>query len=451
MSALLLLSVAPLDGGLPTPAPEQFVSQPTDPLLSPAPRAAREVKTWDEARGLVRQNSTDERSAAAGVDRAQGRWRQALGVLMPNARLTAAAQYDVLNPTTPLPTGLAPGVTGVYTPTIPLGTASMSVTQSVVDLGAWKGLSAARAARDSAQFSLEDVRRRLIQGLARTLVAVVAAERVAELNRVGLRQALERAALIERTEQLGAATQLDVVRVRQDVDVARGTLIAGDEQLRRTREALGLALGFGEEVGVPSDFALDGLTDQAQRVCKIVGWERRADLEAVRSNLESAKESQRQVAFGYLPTLGVSSTLFGYTASQAPVRIATWNLAAVISVPLWEGGVREGLSQEREGQQVQAAQAVELTQRQLHLEVTQSQRGVGVAEALSSSAAAARTSAAQLDALTRRSFEVGRGSSLELVQSAAALRQADVALATRQFELVQARLDVLMTEARCEW
>ena len=57
----------------------------------------------------------------------------------------------------------------------------------------------------------------------------------------------------------------------------------------------------------------------------------------------------------------------------------------------------------------------------------------------------------QLDQLTRRSFEVGRGSSLELVQSAQALRQADVVLATREFELVQARLDSLLTEASCDW
>ena len=46
---------------------------------------------------------------------------------------------------------------------------------------------------------------------------------------------------------------------------------------------------------------------------------------------------------------------------------------------------------------------------------------------------------------------MGRGSSLELVQSAQALRQADVVLATREFELVQARLDSLLTEASCDW
>jgi hypothetical protein len=73
-----------------------------------------------------------------------------------------------------------------------------------------------------------------------------------------------------------------------------------------------------------------------------------------------------------------------------------------------------------------------------------------VAEELLKSATQARALAAQLDTLTRRAFEVGRGSSLELVQSAALLRQADVALATREYELVSARLDAVLTEARCD-
>jgi outer membrane protein TolC len=451
MALVLIAAADSADGGSPRPPPAPFVSSINDPLLAPAVRAAREVKTWDEARALVRENSTDERSAAAAVERAQGRWRQALSALLPNARAAASAQIDVLNPSVAPLVGVSQSLIGTNPPTVPLGTTSVFLSQALVDLGAWKGLGAARAARTSAEASLADVRRRVIQGLARSLVAVVAAETVAELNRVGLRQALERAALIERTAQLGAATQVDVVRTRQDVDVARGTLIAGDEQLRRTREALGLALGLGEEVGVPAGFALSGLTEEAQRVCKPIDWENRSDLEAARASVESAKETRRQAVVGYLPTLGLTSNLFGYTTSPGPGRFATWNVAAVLTVPIWEGGAREGLVVERQGLETQAVQALEASRRQVRLEVTQAQRAVGVAQALASSASDARASAAQLDALTRRSFEVGRGSSLELVQSAAALRQADVGLATREYELVQARLDVLLTEALCDW
>ena len=445
----MVLSAAP-DAGALVPAPEPFAPQIADPLLTPAPRAKKELASWDEAQQLLRQTSTDERSAAAGVERAQGDWRQSLGVLLPNARLSVSGLYDVLNPTVPPGVGTAPLPDGNRA-TVPLGTASLSASQTLFDLSAIRGLSSAGAARDRAEASLLDVRRRVTQGLARALVAVVAAERVAELNRIGLAQALERAALTERTQQLGAATQLDVVRIQQDVEVARGTLISGDEQLRRTREALGLAVGSGEEVGVTPGFSLEQLVEHTLAQCRVVPWEQRPDLEAARANVHSVAETRRKAVAGYLPTLGVTSNVFAYTTlNPAPGRFANWNLAAVLSVPLWEGGARAGLVQERAGAQVQAELQLESSRRQVSVEVARSRRSISVSQALVSSATKARTIAAQLDGLTRRLFEVGRGSSLELVQSAQALRQADVTLATREFELVQARLDSLLTEALCD-
>lgn len=455
LSIFLLLGGSPLApdaGELLLPAPQPFRPEVSDPLLEPVARPPRELVTWAEARALVRQNSTDERAAAAAVERAQGRWRQSLGGLLPNARVSVGVTFDVLNPTVVTSLlNVSSAVLARSPPTSPMGSMNINLTQSIVDLAAWKGLSAADAARDQARLNQQDVRRRLTQGLARSLVAVVAAERVAELNRVGLRQALERAALISRTRELGAATQVDVVRTKQDVDVARGALIAGDEQLRRTREALGLAVGVDSEVGVPAGFALDGLASEARLVCKGVSWEQRADLQASRANVKSAQDSRRQASLGYLPSLGFTSNLFGFTTDPGIARFATWNIAAMLTVPLWEGGVREGVVTEREGLEAQAAAALETARRQVRLEVEQVRRQVGVAEALMNTASDARASAEQLDGLTRRAFEVGRGSSLELVQSAAVLRQADVVLATREFELVQARLDVLMTEARCDW
>ena len=444
----------------PLAAPTPFQPQVNDPMLAPLPPAPRQVARWEEALGLLRERSTDERSAQAGVERAQGRWRQALAPLLPNARLTAGVASDLLHPDNPTlgtgtNTGTGVGVgtgSGGRTPTAPTATATVSLSQSLVDVSGWRGVSSASAAERSATASLGDVRRRLTQGLARSLVAVVAAERVAELNRLGLRQALERAQLTERTAQLGAATQLDVVRVRQDVEVARGTLISGDEQVLRTREALGLALGFDEQVGVQPAFALQGLEQQARGQCSpLSSPAERQDLVAARENLSSARASKGQARAGYLPTLGLTSSLFGYTADPGFGRVATWNIAAVLSVPIWEGGAREGLVRERAGIETQAAESLESTRRQVSFEVARARRGVAVSESLLKSAREARALAERTDQLTRRSFEIGRASSLELVQTAAALRQADITLATREFELVQARLDAVLTEATCNW
>jgi outer membrane protein TolC len=425
-------------------------------MLAPAPPASKQVSTWDEALSLVKTRSTDLDSAQAGVERAEGRWRQALSVLLPNARFAGGVGYDVLNPDNAVLATSGAVISGTSEsgrkPTAPLASAAASLSQSVVDVSAWRGLSSAEAAQHSAEASLQDVRRRLTLGLARALVAVVSAERAAELNRLGLRQALERAALVQRTLELGAATQLDVARTRQDVEVARQALISGDEQLRRAREALGLALGFDQAVGVTPSFQLQGLVSETQQDCApLKSVSERPDLLAASTQLESARDSRRQAAAGYLPTLGLTSNALAFTTEPGPGRVSTWNIAAVLSLPIWEGGLRGGLVHEREGIEKQAADTLELTRRQVELEVARTRRGVDVAEALVKTAAEGRALAEQTDQLTRRSFEIGRSTSLELVQSAAALRQAELALALREFELVQARLDAFLTEARCDW
>ncbi len=435
-----------------TPTPPQV----DDPMLAPPPPAARQVGTWEDALRMVRERSSDLRIAQANVQRAEGRTRQVLGALLPNVRFSAGVGYDVLNPDSPV----VPG-SGTALPrqlpdgtqlTVPLVTGSVALSQSLVDLGAWRGLASANAAEEGAEASLRDVQRRLTLGLARTLVATVAAERVAELNRVALRQALDRAALTQRTFELGAGTQLDVVRVRQDVEVTREALVSGDEQLRRAREVLGLSMGLAQPVGVSTGFQLQGLVDQTRSACAPLDTlNERPDLVASRAQAESARESRRQASAGYLPSLGLSSNLNAFTTDPGPGRLSTWSIAAVLSLPLWEGGLREGLVRERAGAEQQAVETLERTRREVEVEVARARRGVEVAESLVKTATEGRDLAERTDQLTRRAFEVGRGSSLELVQSAAALRRAELTLALREFELVQARLDAFLTEARCDW
>ncbi|WP_228556802.1 TolC family protein [Myxococcus sp. AB025B] len=420
-----------------------------DAMLSPVAPAPRLVRSWDEALALVRERSTDLRGAEAGVERASGRWRQALSALLPHACTQVAVAQDLLNPS--LAPGVLPGAAGDgRTATQPAVTLTTTLTQSVIDLGAWRGLSSAREAEAGAVASLQDLRRRLVLGLAQTLVATVAAERTAEMNRVGLLRALERAALTQRAFELGAGNQLDVVRVQQDVAVARGALVAGDEQLRRTREALGLALGFGESIGVDPSFDLHGLVDDTRRDCVVLeNLDARADLVAARTQVAAARDSRRQAAAGYLPTLGVSSTLLGLTTEPGFDRFATWSVSAVLSLPLWEGGLREGLVRERAGLEKQAEAQLEDTRRDVAVEMARARRSVEVAESLVKTAVASRDLAERTDQLTRRAFEVGRGSSLELVQSGAALREAELNLVLREFQRVQAHLDAFLMEARC--
>jgi outer membrane protein TolC len=173
----------PADAPLQT-APVPFQPQIDDSMLAPLSRPEREIGTWEEARSLLLERSTDLRSAESGVLRAEGRWRQSLSALLPNASFSASAGINVLDPSAP-PFVLGAGA--ATDGTFPLVTGQATVTQRVIDLGAWRGLSSAAAGERSAEASLSEAHRQLTQGLARSLVAVVAAERAAEINRISLR------------------------------------------------------------------------------------------------------------------------------------------------------------------------------------------------------------------------------------------------------------------------
>lgn len=433
---------APAPPPSPLPEPKPFTAAIDDPMLAAPAPATRALASWTEARGVFAAGATELRRAELGLARAEAVSRQARSSLYPRAAAQAEAAFDLLHPK------VAPGVP--LDATSPVVTVAATITQPLVDVPARHARAAAAADRRAAGLDREDSERRVAQRVARAIIAVASAERVAELNRVGLRQALERAALSRRTRELGAATELDQIRVEQDVAVARSALIAGDEQVRVAREALGYALGLDVDVGVGAELAGDGLVVAIAGSCRPLAGAARADVEAARAAVESARARVEQTRAGYLPTLDLSSSVFAYTSSDpAPAQVPRWTVAATLSIPIWEGGLRKGLVDERRAQAADAAAVAADVERAARLEIAQAGRGEAVSGELVAAATEAATLAARVDAMTRRSFEIGRATSLELVQSAAALRQAEVTLALREYDRRTAQVDHLLSEARC--
>lgn len=129
----------------------------------------------------------------------------------------------------------------------------------------------------------------------------------------------------------------------------------------------------------------------------------------------------------------------------------TWNVQAVLTVPIWDGGIRYGNLRDAHAQEAIAGEKLEAARRKAEIEVTQARRGVGVADAARTVAAQSRDLAAENDRLTRTAYVEGRGTSLELVAAAQALREAEIQLAVREFELVKARVLAILALASCPW
>ncbi|MFT3706224.1 MAG: TolC family protein [Archangium sp.] len=413
-----------------------------DPLLEPPPRPQTQLASWDEAVTLFSSRSTDLQINAGEVVRAAARHRVALAGVLPSLNGSALASFSLLQP----PPGADPSTAALFG-AAPYQTLTLVAQLSVIDLRSWNAIAAASDAERATKLSVEDARRLLLLNLAQSLLSEVTAERLAELSRAGLADAIERLTLAERANRAGASTELDLGRLRQDAETARAAVVTADETLRQSREALGLALGVEEPVAVSPSFQLDGLAAQLNSCKQVTALALRADQLAATARTEVAHRSVLDAKAQFLPTLGVRSTASAFLLSGSAIPI--WNLQAVLTVPIWDGGARYGALRDAEAQERQAEARQTASRRQGAVDVERARRGVDVAQRSRELAAAALEHATKTEALTRKAFDAGLGTSLELVTAASSLRAQQLNVALKDYDVLRARVVALFALADC--
>jgi multidrug efflux system outer membrane protein len=448
-------------------------------MLGPVPAPTRVVASWQEALAYVRARSTDLRVALDQVLQAEAQTRIALAAYLPTINATGTLTHNFITTTSPgtpsltttwadantgapvraavngiaLPNGVTiPASADRTAPTPTYLTGTIQATQALIHVQAFDQISINELGEDAAKLSVEDEKRTLLLSVANQMVSVVTAERAAEINRVGLRVALEQLAISSAKRSLGAANGLDVIRAQQNAANARATLVTGDEALREAREALGLALGIPQETGVAHDVNIDGMAQTAMASCRVVtGVDERADVAAGRTRLEVAKRSLRNVYFQFLPTLSAASALSTTDTPLSGFPRTTWNIQGILSVPIWDGGARYGELRNARAAEDVALQQLEALRRNAIIQVQQAQRQLVVAQESAKVALEQRDLAAQNDQMTQTAYTVGQGTSLELVTASEAHRQAELNLALQEFGVVKARILATLALATCPW
>jgi len=427
-----------------------------DPMLTPVPPPQHVITTWEDAARMLRARSTDLRRAHDDVLRAEADSRTALGAVLPTLSGSGTASHTILpaqsSGSSVIDTGTAAGAQVV--PSSGGGrnslTGSLRLSVPLIDFKGWHSVGTAKVGEEAARLDYANLERTTAAGLASAIAVNVTAERVSEIGRLGLRNALERLALAEAKERTGTATGLDVVRARQDVAQARSSIVANDEVLRKSRDSLGLAVGLTEPVGVTPKTDLSAIRNSVLKACRqLPELEERADLRSAEKDIVIARRRAVEVDQGFLPTLSAGSTFTeSLTDSGAPAR-TSWNVQAILSVPIFDGGVRYGQRRSAQAAADQSEATREALRRTSTVDIIQARRAVEVAEQSRSVSEEIRKLASDVDRMTRVAYQTGKGTSLELVASATALRQAEVDVAVDELSLVQARIASLLTLADC--
>jgi outer membrane protein TolC len=425
-----------------------------DPLLAPAPRPARVLSSWADAVEYVRTRSTDLRTSLDQVLKAEALSRAALAKYLPTITGTGGYQHELITNVGPArPVAVMEGLVNSTTTPIPNTlTGSIVLTQALFNAQAFDQIGVARVGEEVARFSVDDKRRTLILAVADQIVAVVTAERSAEVNRAGLRAALELHALAKQREALGGATTLDTLRAEQNAEDARAAVVAGDEVLREAREALGLSLGVPEETGVDPSINLDTLGGQVMTSCHAVkSIEERPDVAAAARDLEGAKRALRNVWFGFLPTVTGSSTAYASTSMPVGFPNPVWDVQALLTVPIWDGGTQYANLRTARANEDMADQQLTAVRRAGIIGVQQAQRQLVVSDQADRVARRQRDVAARGETLTETAYLGGQATSLELVTASATHRQAELNATVKDLQVVRAKLDASLALATCSW
>jgi outer membrane protein, multidrug efflux system len=426
----------------PVPPAPAAAESPADPLLTPPPPAPREVRSWDDALALLRAHSPDYITGYQSILRAAAQSRIALAAVLPT--LTGQGSYIHQFFTESIPFDGAVLVAPPVDTFAATATAGWNISaRGIYAVGtADKNIAATK-------LSFEDKRRLIATTVVGAMLATLATARVAELNRVGLRAALERLALTKSRLEYGQGTALDVDRAEQDVASARATIISGDEALRESRENLGAALGSPIATAAPGDLRLDEFEVAVARTCHLNDdIERRPDVAAARLRSEIAARAVTDADLQFAPTLVLGAQAQAATASTlGPLNTAS--VQAAINIPLYDGGLRYGARRDAKAALEQARQALVSTRLAALVSAAQAQRSVSVYEASREVAQRQRDLAETIDKRTRDSYAQGAGTSLDLVLSAQSLRQAEINLVLLEIQVGQARANTVLANAEC--
>jgi outer membrane protein TolC len=429
-------------------------------MLAPVPRAKVSVSSWAQALRLLRARSTNLKVALDQVLQAEGQTTVALAQYLPSLGGCAggsSAPGGCANAgfTHQLITRQrAETATGtVLTNVVPIPntfTASATLSQNIINFQELDQISINRLMVDESRLTVKDTLRTLELSLANQIVSVVAAERSAEINRIGLRVALEQYELSKQKQDLGAAISLDVVRAKQNAANARASLVNGDEALHQAREALGLTLGIPLEVGVAPEMKMSGIAQDTFRSCQAVDTiDERPDVAASQTALEVAKRNLKNTWYSFIPVLTAQSTLTATTAVNAGYPNPTWSIGAALSVPIFDGGTRVGIMKSQRAAADQAAQQLEGLRLQALIQVEQAQRGIKLADVSFKVALEQRELAAQNDQMTQTLYRLGKATSVELVTASEAHRQAELSQVVAELATVKAHLAALMVLSTC--
>jgi outer membrane protein TolC len=326
-------------------------------------------------------------------------------------------------------------VSGNVTLSVPLATAR------------WAQWWRASRAADVSRTQVEDVRRQVAVAAARAWLAVLGQKRVLEAATRARDTAQAHLDYARERRRGGVGTRIDELRSDQELQNSAVQVAQASGQLARLQETLGLAVGADAPVDCSAEEPRLASPDTPEASQKSAESERK-DVKAARARDEVAQANTRDDWADYVPLVSLVAQPFLQDPPSLVQPLTGWQAQVVLTLPLYEGGLRYGQARERRALARSAHAQLDLALKQARSDVRLAFEVMQRAdEALRAAKDSARDAAEALE-LAVVAWKSGATTNLEVTDAERRSRDAATQAAQAEDAARQARLDVLAASGR---
>lgn len=313
--------------------------------------------------------------------------------------------------------------------------ANLNLTVPVIAAARWGAWRRAGDAADLTEAQYKSAERDIAIAAARGYLTLLLQKRTLLVAEEALKTAKAHLAFSEQRYKGGVGTRIDVVRAAQEVEVSEVDFMRAKTGIIRASEALGVILGVDHAVEIDGEPVLESKSDRELTS--------RADLVAAKVAVYTAHRAENDAWRDYIP--GVNFVFQPFVQNPPTIIVPTlgFQMQLLVSLPLYDGGLRYGQARERKALAIQAEQRLAGSIRQASADVRVASVAVDQASETLNRAKRSAALAHEAAELAKSGYSAGATSNLDLIDADRRARDADVQVALAEDALRQAKLELL--------
>ena len=325
------------------------------------------------------------------------------------------------------------------------------LTQNLLSMSLIQRWQASRAGIEVAEYELEVTKRDTMASVALIYFEALSFEEAVKARRANVLLNQQLLRLASERKAAGMATSLDVTRAKVQLENERQRLVVARTEMGRSKLNLIRAMGIPFEVKIllTDELKLIEVPLQTPKDAMLVAMANRVELEAQARRQRLANLTLSSVKSERLPSLSGTGDV-GLVGLQPGDVLTTHNLELLLSIPLFDGGQREGRISESRSQVRQEDIRAKDLRFQVTLEVREALLTLEAAKQEVAVAEEGRLQALKEVELARERFAVGVATNIEVTNAQTSLAIARDNVIQALFNFNASRVSLARAQGRLQ-